>query len=250
MLTMKTHLYPIVAVMFVASFATSNVPLGIAGDGKKKAKNTLHIHIISGAREYKSEPSLKAFSKYLQKNYNVKITASWGRDGIKELKNLDSLKSADVLLLFARRMNLNKKDMAIIQKHWEQGKPIVGIRTASHAFSRDVNKVFDLKVLGNNYKGHYGNEKVKVINVEKEHPVLRGVKPFESRRLYKTGPLPKTSTVLQIGSIGKQKHPVTLVNTYKGGRMFYTSLGVPEDFQDPNFKRLLVNAIFWASKKN
>jgi type 1 glutamine amidotransferase len=38
------------------------------------------------------------------------------------------------------------------------------------------------------------------------------------------------------------------VNTWKGGRTFYTSLGVPEDFKNEHFKRMLVNAIFWTAK--
>jgi len=38
------------------------------------------------------------------------------------------------------------------------------------------------------------------------------------------------------------------VNEVKGHRTFYTSLGVPEDFKNENFKRMLVNAIFWTAK--
>ncbi|MGF1581846.1 MAG: ThuA domain-containing protein [Gemmataceae bacterium] len=244
---MKQHSLSLVAaIAFVVMVFPS---LAVAGDKKPTDKKPLRIHIISGAREYKSEPSLKEFSKFLKKKYNVTITASWGHDGIRELKNLDALKSADLLLLFARRMRLVPEQMDLIRTHWMQGKPIVGIRTASHAFSRDVNKTFDLKVLGNNYKGHYGNQKVQVTNIKGDHPILKGVKPFQSYRLYKTGPLPKTTTVLQEGSIGNQKHPVTLINSYKGGRMFYTSLGVVEDFDDPNFRRMLVNAIFWTTRR-
>jgi type 1 glutamine amidotransferase len=40
------------------------------------------------------------------------------------------------------------------------------------------------------------------------------------------------------------------VNTWKGGRTFYTSLGVPEDFKNEHFKRMLVNAIFWTAKRD
>jgi type 1 glutamine amidotransferase len=30
-------------------------------------------------------------------------------------------------------------------------------------------------------------------------------------------------------------------------RVFYTSLGVPEDFDNPNFRRLIANAIVWTA---
>jgi type 1 glutamine amidotransferase len=44
--------------------------------------------------------------------------------------------------------------------------------------------------------------------------------------------------------------PVTWVNTYKGARYFYTSLGAPEDFQQKSMKRLLANAVFWTTQRD
>lgn len=212
----------------------------------------LSIHIISGSGEYKSEPSLRQFSKFLEENYKVTTTASWGKDGAKELENLAALKDAELMLVFARRMKLGEEQMQIIRNHWQQGKPIVGIRTASHAFSGEDNKLFDRQVLGNNYQGHHGSEEVKVTSPsrQKDHPVLAGVKPFTSRKLYKCGELPEKTVVLQTGDIGKARYPVTMLNEYNGGRVFYTSLGVPEDFQDENFRRLLANAIFWTTHRD
>jgi len=37
--------------------------------------------------------------------------------------------------------------------------------------------------------------------------------------------------------------PVAWVRQHNGGRMFYTSLGVQEDFACESFRRLLMNAI-------
>jgi type 1 glutamine amidotransferase len=48
----------------------------------------------------------------------------------------------------------------------------------------------------------------------------------------------------------KTPQPVTWAHTYKGGRTIYTSMGVPEDFQDENFRRLLTNAIFWTAQRD
>ena len=210
----------------------------------------LKIHIISGAKEYQSEASMKSFSAWMGKHYDVKFTASWGHDGIEKLPNLGALKNADVMFVFARRMKLVEPQMKLIRAHWEKGKPIVGVRTASHAFQKADNEIFDRKVMGGNYLGHFSNEPLKVINVVKAHPVLRGVRPFGSSKLYKAGPLAKTATLLQQGDIGKDKQAITWVNTWKGGRTFYTSLGVPEDFKNEHFKRMLVNAIFWTAKRD
>ena len=43
-----------------------------------------------------------------------------------------------------------------------------------------------------------------------------------------------------------EPEPVAWTNTYHGGRIFYTSLGHPDDFQLPQFNRLLLNAIRWT----
>ena len=208
----------------------------------------LKIHFLSGAKEYKSEESLKKFIPWLEKHYDVKCTASWGHDGIKELPNLDALKDADVLFVFARRMNPVEEQMKLIRAHWGKGKSIVGVRTASHAFQKTDNEIFDLQVMGGNYQGHFGDGPVKVTNLGK-HPILNGVGKITSDKLYKAGPLAKGTTVLQQGDIGTDKHAVSWVNTWKGGRTFYTSLGVPKDFENENFKRMLAKAILWTAKR-
>ena len=214
------------------------------------AAEKIRIHIISGSKEYKSEESLKAFVPWLETNYHMTCTVSWGQDGVKKLQGLEHIKQADVLFVFARRMKLDEGQMELIRAHWEAGKAVIGVRTASHAFQSADNELFDRKVMGGNYQGHFGGEPVRVINVAKDHPVLKNVGDIPtSNRLYKAGSLAKTATVLQQGDIGKAKHDVSWVNIWKGGRTFYTSLGVPEDFEDADFKRLLVNAIFWTAKK-
>lgn len=234
-----------------ALLCASNLLLG-AGSARAAAEDVLTIHLISASGEYQSEPSLQEFSTHLQNSYGIRCTASWGKDGVQELPELDKLQAADLLILFARRMKLSEKQMALIRAHWEAGKPVIGIRTAGHAFQQADNEVFDKQVLGGHYKGHYGGEAVKVENSaeQADHPVLKGVDPFTSRKLYSAGPLAADTIVLQTGDIGKAKHPVTIVHQYKGGRMFFTSLGVPEDFRDENFRRMLVNAIGWTTGRD
>ena len=226
--------------------------LGVGGISVAAAP--LMVHIISGSKEYGSEPSLKAFEALLSKK-GIECTASWAQDGGKTLPNVSAVPAADLIIVFTRRMKLPEDEMKVVRSHWEAGKPVIGIRTASHAWgdkgSAD-NTTFDLKVLGNNYQGHYGDEPVAVTPApaQARHPVLDGVRPFTSRKLYKAGPLAPTTIPLQFGDNGKGRHVVSMVNEHKGGRVFYTSLGVPEDFQDENFRRMLLNAIYWTTRRS
>ncbi|MEN8773135.1 MAG: ThuA domain-containing protein [Akkermansiaceae bacterium] len=218
--------------------------------------DTLRIHFISGSKEYKSAESLGKLKTYLEKNHtnNVSITTSMVTDKAKDLPNVKNIKTADVLVVFARRLDLPEEQMKIIRSHWENDKGIVGIRTASHAFSNSDNKVFDLKILGGNYDGHFGDEKVTVQSVT-NHPLLSELPPITSSKLYKAQKLGSKSTILQTGTITfdtkQSTQPVTWINSYsEKGRAFYTSLGVPSDFEAQAFLQLIARAIHWSARQN
>ena len=53
------------------------------------AAEKIRVHFISGSKEYRSEESLKAFIPWLETNYHMTTTVSWGRDGVQELDGLD-----------------------------------------------------------------------------------------------------------------------------------------------------------------
>ena len=169
--------------------------------------------------------------------------------------------------------------MQILRDYLGSGKPLIGIRTASHAF--DANLVvpkeggspvaakavlpqgleqwstFDKEVLGCSYHGHYGAgiSTVVTINPERKgHPILAGVpEKFESPSwLYAVMPLASTAEALMLGTVpGKEPEPVLLTNTYKqGSRIVYTTLGHWEDFRIPAFRRILINSVFWTLKQD
>ena len=160
---------------------------------------TLKIHLI-GVGEYEPAKSLAEFKKILEKDYRVVCTASLGGTG-KKLDNLDPLKSADVLVIFARRMSLPEEQMAILRDHWNKGKPIVAMRTSSHAFQPADNEIFDKKVLGGDYKGSGSYTtpfKANAAKDQAEHPVVKGVKLITSRGYYGNGKLAADAVVLQV----------------------------------------------------
>lgn len=240
----------ILSLCLVASSFVS--PVGACAQENAKP---LKVHIIAGG-EYSPVPSMTDFKKHLEATYRVECSTSFyaGTGSPSKLDNLDSLKSADVLLLFARRMALKDEQMKLIRVHWDQGKPIVGIRTACHAFQKADNEIIDRKLFGGDYGGPSSNGgfTTRVVRGQEKHPVLEGVGDLKAAKYgYGNGPLAATVTVLHVvGRIKDKDFPVTWVNTYKGGRYFYTSLGSPEDFQQEGMKRLLANALFWTTQRD
>lgn len=220
--------------------------------GRAEQPAGLKIHLV-GVGEYEPAKSLAELKKHLEQNYRVECTASLGGNG-KKLDNLEPLASADLLVIFARRLNLPEEQMALFRAHWEKGKPVVAMRTSSHAFQPADNEIFDRKVLGGDYKGSGSyTTPFKAIPAKDraDHAVLKGIGPIMSRGYYNNGKLAEDAVVLQVvESERKTPQPVTWAHTYKGGRTVYTSMGVPEDFKDENFRRLLTNAIFWTAQRD
>jgi putative membrane-bound dehydrogenase-like protein len=223
-----------------------------AKPGEKPAlPKMLTVLLISGSVEYKSDDSLAAFEKYLQTNHPINCVRAF-RKTDEDLPGLEWLDKCDVAVFFTRRLKITGEQLDRVKKYATSGKPIVAIRTASHGFQNWLD--MDKEVLGGDYKGHFGHEQrpdVKLTEAGEKHPVLKGVKPYQATGgLYKNPAVAKDVTVLMTGEIPKEKtEPVTWVREYKGGRVFYTSLGHPDDFKDENFQRMLMNAIFWTAKK-
>jgi type 1 glutamine amidotransferase len=111
----------------------------------------------------------------------------------------------------------------------------------------------DKEVLGGDYKGHFGAgvADLKPIEKQKGHPTLKGITPFKTNgSLYKNPNVASDVTVLVQGYMGKESEPVAWTREKDGRRVFYTSLGHPDDFKDAHFIRLLTNGLAWATKSD
>ena len=257
------------------------------GEGPGKGK---HIVLVSGDEEYRSEEALPQLGKILSKHHGFKCTVLFAinpADGtIDPNKNdnipgLDALKTADLLIIFTRFRNLPDAQMKLIVDYLEAGKPIMGMRTATHAFnlkSPTYNKTwpkgFGREVLGENWVNHHGahgRESTRgiIVKGEETNPILRGIKNGDiwgPTDVYTVSlPLPGDSKPLVMGQVlvgmkpddkpleGEKNDPmmpVAWVKTYKGktdkARVFTTTMGAATDMEAEGTRRMLVNAAFWA----
>ena len=215
--------------------------------------------------EYDTARTLPEFAAaHLAKDFRVTIISGSPDAGQTSFDRLDELAGADVLLVSVRRRTPPKAQLEAIRRFIASGKPVVGIRTASHAFALGRGQTltegnaewaqFDAEVIGGNYSNHHGKgPPTKVVATSgTKHPILAGVKlPFESEStLYRNTPLKPGAEALLTGSIpDKAPEPVAWTFTRPGGgRTFYTSLGSPSDFKNPSFVTLLRNGLLWAAR--
>ncbi|RJP21219.1 MAG: ThuA domain-containing protein [Candidatus Omnitrophota bacterium] len=207
----------------------------------------LKICMLSGSVEYQSDVILPILIEYMKKSYAVDCTLLvWKEDN--DLPGLEALSTCDVMLLFTRRLTIEGEQLERVKDYCLSGKPIVGIRTASHAFQNWLE--LDKLVLGGNYQGHYGSGPVTQVTINppaKKHPILAGVEDFSSvGSLYQNTPPAADVFILLTGTIPDHSEPVAWTRVFNGGKIFYTSLGHPDDFKNENFLRMVSNALFWV----
>ena len=251
---------------YVAPTITSNQITG-GHPFRFKADTRPRVALIVAEDEYKTERTLPPFAAaQLGKDFKTSFVFDSENDK-NTLTGTSAIADADVLLISARRRLFTEAQVAAIKKHVSAGKGIVGIRTASHAFSlRGKNDIpkghaawpeFDAEVLGGSYTNHHKDgSKVTVEGISEaaSQPILNGVfvsKLVGNGTLYKVSPLSASTTPLLMGTIpGEAAEPILWTNlTAWGGRVVYTSLGHPDDFNEPDFVTLLRNAVYYAGGK-
>ena len=208
----------------------------------------LNLYMLSGSFEYDSETSLTIFKKYVENNYPIQadMIVYQSEDDDPSLAAIDD---ADALLVFTRRLNTDGESLRQFQSYCEQGKPIVGVRTASHAYQNWLD--FDKEVLGGDYQGHYGHgPTVQLETVASEHPILKDVPKFESYgSLYKNPAIADDASVLLMGHTDKHTEPVAWTRLHNGGRICYTSLGHQKDFELEAFLQFLAQSVLWVAEQ-
>ncbi len=210
----------------------------------------LRVCLVSGAAEYETHKTMPILQKYLEAKYPVRCTRAFSTSE-SDLPGLENLDSCDVMVLYTRRLKLQGDQLERIKRYCLAGKPIVGIRTASHAIQTWLD--LDNEVLGGNYKNHYKEgpkTQLQIVKGAEKHPVLAGVRAYASAgSLYRNKGLASDVNVLLNGTIPNEEEPIAWTRQYKGARIFYTSLGHQKDFEEENFLRLIGNAVLWASHR-
>ncbi len=242
------------------------------------------VAFLTAEGEYRANQRLPEFAHQLLLKENVQCDYAIGLPlmegpGRHNLENLQILEDADLAVVFIRRIALEPEKMALIKNFVNRGKPVFGIRTASHAFDAKGNvpregggitaskenvsgfleqwPEFDKTILGGNYQGHHPHLKeltqIKIVPGLENHPLLEGINKdgFGSKNwLYKNAPLAAPNAhVLLTGSVPNEKsEPVYWINKNDKNKIIYTSLGHWDDWKIESVHNLFVNTVRYLLK--
>jgi type 1 glutamine amidotransferase len=232
--------------------------LSVAGPSQA-AEPLPHVVLISGDEEYRSEEAIPQLAKILSKHHGFRCTVLFAIDpktgevnpNVSNIPGLEALQSADLMVIFTRFRNLPDEQMKFIVDYVEAGKPIIGLRTSTHAFnitdgaykhysfnSKEWDGGFGRQVLGETWISHHGKHGSQATRGifapgAADHPILKGIKDgdiFGPTDVYGVRlPLPGDSKPLVLGQVltgmkpsdppveGKQNDPmmpVAWVKTY------------------------------------
>lgn len=259
---------------------------------EEKTENKPHIVFVTGDEEYRSEESMPMLASIAKRELNAKVSVCYALDStgiidpnrLDHISNLEVLKDADLMVIFTRFRQLPEEERNYISNYVESGKPIVGFRTATHAFNYDDpsleywNNEWPTKVFGQQWithHGHFDDGKFPVTNIsaiDSSNAILNGFKPFKAYSwLYHVDggdwSLYGDSTPILQGHSTKSQHeidgnldkfpltnPVAWTKSYTGSsgkkaKVFFTTLGHPYDFKLPEVRKIAMNGIFWALGK-
>jgi len=241
---------------------------GKAGPGQGKK-----IVLVSGDEEYRSEQSLTQLARILSEHHGFDCTVLFAIDPatgiinpnvLTNIPGLETLDSADLLVLFTRFRNLPDEQMAQINSYLLRGRPVLGIRTATHAFNLPGNSPFayysngyqgELKewkdgfgrlVLGERWYTHHGSHRHqstrgRIAPGQEQHPILRGISDGEiwgSTDVYGVRlPLPGDALPLVLGEVMNRTGEYLADDIHFGLR--------PEDAVPDNSKNDPMMPIVW-----
>jgi type 1 glutamine amidotransferase len=276
-----------IGVLLVGSVAACGQTLVFPG-GKGPGAGK-HIVLIAGDQEYRSEESMPALAKLLSTHHGFKCTVLFSTNKqtgtidptvIDNILGLEALRTADLMIEFARWLELPDNQMKEIVDYANSGRPMIGLRTGTHPFnykahpgspyakyswdSKEFEGGFGRQIMGETWVRHWGaHQKQSTRGVVapgmENHPILKGVKDvWGPSDVYEITTLLGDSKPLLMGQVlngmtpdsapdtSKRMMPIAWVKTYKSARVFTTTMGHAGDFQNEGFRRMVVNACYWA----
>ncbi len=195
---------------------------GKSGPGKGK-----HIVLIAGDEEYRSEEGLPQLAKILAFRHGFRCTVLFSVNEKGEIDpnlhtnqpGLEALDKADLCIMLLRFRTWPDAQMKHLADYYLSGRPIIALRTSTHAFDYPADSTslyrkfgwnsaewpggFGKQVLGETWISHWGNHGSQATRgvIDKPHPILTGVHGvFGTTDVYEAAP-PSDATIIMRGEV-------------------------------------------------
>jgi len=262
-----------------------------AAQGPGRGKS---IVLLAGDEEYRSEEGLPMLAQILSRRHGFRCTVLFSQDedgtinpnNSSNVPGMELLDGADLVILQFRFRELPDADMKHFVDYLRSGKPLIAIRTSTHAFqykknaqspyaryswdSREWPGGFGQQVLGDtwiNHHGVHGRESTRAVvdGTAAGHPVLRGVKNvWGPTDVYGITHLRDDDTILLRGQVLAGMRPTSPLNevkslmplvwtrdyTWDNGktcRSLTSTIGAAVDLENEDLRRMFVNACYWLT---
>ncbi len=180
------------------------------------------------------------------------LASAWAKEPIRleytedaKVLNPETLAKYDALMVYANHPKIEPEQEKALVDFVRSGKGFVPVHCASYCF---LNSPEYIRLVGAQFQRH-GTGTFTTIVKEPGHPILKGLKPFESwdetyvHHKHNT----EGRTVLETRKEGSGEEPWTWVREEGKGRVFYTAWGHDErTFGHPAFHKLLQRGLYWA----
>jgi len=207
-----------------------------------QAARTLRVGLIAGP-EATWDSAAARVAEHLRKDQNLEVYYAWDFVEI----GIDDPADYDCLVLLGWPAASSHELIKRIEFHCRGGGSLVALRAMQAEIPGWSN--FAEEVLGGRQPA---GRKCRLLEVQRSesgwhHPVVEGVEAMIAEGDVYCGPRFSPDTrVLLTAADGHRVQPVAWTTRYAGGRVLCTTLGMDEDFCQPNFLRLVSNAVHWA----
>ena len=249
------------------------------------------VVLVAGDEEYRSEESMPMLAKILSAKHGFDCTVLFAlsedqshidpnnQAGIVGWKALDD---ADLMIIGTRFRRPSQPDAKHVTRFINAGKPLIGIRTSTHAFNGGDSfggeityANFGRKILGEQWVSHHGRHKKQgargvLVDEHQDHPILNSVADvFAPSDVYGVTHLTEQDTILMRGAVtesldpkskpidGEKNNPMqplAWLHPYKSpngaeGLSFCTTAGASVDLVNEDLRRMLVNAAYFLTDR-
>ncbi len=225
------------AALLAASTAFAADPQTISFEGKSGPGKGKRIVFLSGDEEYRSEEGLPQLARILSERHGFdttvvfainKLTGEIDPNTPDNAPGVEALDSADLCILLTRFRRWPDEQMKHFADYIAAGKPVIGLRTSTHAFSGIKGayanfNTFGKEVLGEGWVSHWGKHKSEATRgiiepAAKDDPLLRGVSDiFGTTDVYEAHP-PADAKILLRGQVLKGMNPTDEPASYAKAR--------------------------------